>query len=463
MATTARLGIDIVATNRTRNGFAATQRGLAGINRSMQQLKVLAGAFAGGNLLAGFVRSITSINAKVPEVSAAFTTLQRAWQAFALAIGEAGFSRALVDFATRMSTLVVGSNGLAQALSRLMSGTLSVLGGAFEGVARAINFAYDNFEILKRALYAFAAVQVAGMIINIGRALVLLISSLRAASVATGLFTLIQRRMLLFWTAIIALGAKLTGTFDDLVNVMNRAFEAAEELLPVLGDSVVDAIKRMGLDVKSLTQDFTAFEGSLAGLPQTFAEVNAQAKTFEKVDKPVNLLEGVKELKQELEPMPSMAEDLGRAFSQAFQSLIFDGAKATDVLRGLLDQIFQLSFQMLGQIGGSAGFGNAGGSLFGKLFGGFFAGGGHLGAGKWGIAGEHGPEIVHGPANISPMGGMAVTVINQNGSRIDSRETSGGLEIRVFDDAMSRAMSDPNSKTARTLRGLGLAPAVRRR
>jgi tape measure domain-containing protein len=40
-------------------------------------------------------------------------------------------------------------------------------------------------------------------------------------------------------------------------------------------------------------------------------------------------------------------------------------------------------------------------------FAGFFAGGGTLGAGKWGIAGERGPEVIHGPAQITPIGKMA--------------------------------------------------------
>ena len=38
-------------------------------------------------------------------------------------------------------------------------------------------------------------------------------------------------------------------------------------------------------------------------------------------------------------------------------------------------------------------------------FAGFFASGGTLGAGQWGIAGEAGPEVVRGPASVTPMGG----------------------------------------------------------
>lgn len=47
-----------------------------------------------------------------------------------------------------------------------------------------------------------------------------------------------------------------------------------------------------------------------------------------------------------------------------------------------------------------------GGSMGLSGFGGLYANGGTLGAGKWGIAGEAGPEIVHGPATITPMSRM---------------------------------------------------------
>jgi hypothetical protein len=48
------------------------------------------------------------------------------------------------------------------------------------------------------------------------------------------------------------------------------------------------------------------------------------------------------------------------------------------------------------------------------LFGGFFANGGTLGAGKFGIAGENGPELISGPASITPMGGTTNVTYNIN-------------------------------------------------
>jgi hypothetical protein len=61
------------------------------------------------------------------------------------------------------------------------------------------------------------------------------------------------------------------------------------------------------------------------------------------------------------------------------------------------------------------------GSSIGDFFGGFFAKGGTLGAGKWGIAGEAGPEIISGPANITPMGAMGgSTVVTYNINAVDA-------------------------------------------
>lgn len=68
-------------------------------------------------------------------------------------------------------------------------------------------------------------------------------------------------------------------------------------------------------------------------------------------------------------------------------------------------------------IGGIFSGGGGGGGFFSglsDLFGGFFANGGTLGAGKWGIAGENGPELISGPASITPMGGVTNVTYNIN-------------------------------------------------
>ena len=79
---------------------------------------------------------------------------------------------------------------------------------------------------------------------------------------------------------------------------------------------------------------------------------------------------------------------------------------------GLLSRLF----------GGFGGIGFGTGLGFGNLdYGGFFAKGGTLGAGKFGIAGEAGPEIVSGPATITPMSQLAPsTNITYNINAVDA-------------------------------------------
>lgn len=54
------------------------------------------------------------------------------------------------------------------------------------------------------------------------------------------------------------------------------------------------------------------------------------------------------------------------------------------------------------------------------FFGGFFANGGNLGAGRWGIAGERGPELISGPASITPLGLGGGTTVTYNINAVDA-------------------------------------------
>ena len=72
---------------------------------------------------------------------------------------------------------------------------------------------------------------------------------------------------------------------------------------------------------------------------------------------------------------------------------------------GFLDTILGAGKSVLGGIGSVLG---DIGSTVGDWFGGFFANGGTLPAGKVGIVGERGPEMISGPATITPMGGQSV-------------------------------------------------------
>ncbi|MBB4000970.1 tape measure protein [Aurantimonas endophytica] len=120
---------------------------------------------------------------------------------------------------------------------------------------------------------------------------------------------------------------------------------------------------------------------------------------------------------------------------------------ALNALDSIIDRIQNQLIDALfsaGQAGGGGGGGGLLGALTGLLgggfgsgtvssgataaimanpFGGFFADGGTLGAGKWGIAGENGPEIIKGPAQVIP---------NHQMPRVRSAANDGGpIQLEV--------------------------------
>ena len=86
------------------------------------------------------------------------------------------------------------------------------------------------------------------------------------------------------------------------------------------------------------------------------------------------------------------------------------------------------------------------GSAIGDFFGGWFANGGTLGAGKWGIAGEYGPEIISGPAQVTP---MMPTNVTYNINAVDAMS---------FKQLLSQ---DPSYIYALTIQGSKGVPARR--
>jgi len=80
------------------------------------------------------------------------------------------------------------------------------------------------------------------------------------------------------------------------------------------------------------------------------------------------------------------------------------GSGISSVVGGISDAV--------GSIFSGGGGGNSGGgflSSIGDLFSGFFANGGMIPQGRFGIAGERGPELIGGPASVTPMSGTTVT------------------------------------------------------
>ena len=103
---------------------------------------------------------------------------------------------------------------------------------------------------------------------------------------------------------------------------------------------------------------------------------------------------------------------------------IFSGVKNTvgSVFTGIGDAVSGVA-KSVGSIfsGGSSGGGffDTITSGISSLFGGFFANGGNIPAGQFGMVGERGPELIGGPASITPISGT--TAVTYNINAVDAR------------------------------------------
>ena len=122
-----------------------------------------------------------------------------------------------------------------------------------------------------------------------------------------------------------------------------------------------------------------------------------------------------------------------------FKSLI------SDMLETLLrSQIQQMMASLLGGTGFSSGGGSA---ILGGLssFAGMFANGGNIPAGQFGIAGEAGPELITGPATVTPDIGGGGDMVTYNINAVDARSFK---ELVARDPGFIHAVSEQGRRKA---------------
>ncbi len=132
----------------------------------------------------------------------------------------------------------------------------------------------------------------------------------------------------------------------------------------------------------------------------------------------------------------NVASSISSNLANAFTGIITGAQTVEDALKNILSQMANMALNqtfntlLSGLLGGGGG---AGGGILGGLFGGFFADGGRLGAGKWGIAGEAGPEVIHGPAQVTPIDQM-MRAANSNDARAGIAQTRAVIDVGVSVD-----------------------------
>ncbi|KZL04539.1 Prophage tail length tape measure protein [Pseudovibrio axinellae] len=130
----------------------------------------------------------------------------------------------------------------------------------------------------------------------------------------------------------------------------------------------------------------------------------------EEIERRAHVVGGLTAQLEEASHNTQVMNTLNQQLTSSFTALAFEGANFGEVLESLAKQFASMAAQdafgtLLSGAFGGAPDGSTSGNMLSSLlssFGGFFASGGTLGAGKWGIAGENGPEPIVGPATIIP-------------------------------------------------------------
>lgn len=223
-----------------------------------------------------------------------------------------------------------------------------------------------------------------------------------------------------------AVDEAILDTEDALARLTGRADDAGKALRELLGDlpsaragALVDLSGELDAAFQRGEVSALQYAEAVAKLDQEFESLTPAAKKAEK----------------NLSDIDEMAAQAARNIQSAMGDTIYR------TFKGTTDGIFQLWADLLlrmaaeaaaAQLGkylfggsGIAGLGSDIGSALGGLFGGLFANGGTLGAGRWGIAGENGPELITGPAQVTPLRGAQASALGGGNTYITNNVAAG--------------------------------------
>jgi hypothetical protein len=143
------------------------------------------------------------------------------------------------------------------------------------------------------------------------------------------------------------------------------------------------------------------------------------------------------------------AQNFGDGLSTVFADALTGADSLTDGLGRMLSQLGNaLANEAFGMLFSGNGNGKGGGSILSDLFAGFFDGGGMIPSGQFGIAGEHGPEFIQGPARVTSradtsrmMGGVGgnatITIVAPEGFSAQQQGEIQGIAVNVTSQGIS--------------------------
>lgn len=215
-------------------------------------------------------------------------------------------------------------------------------------------------------------------------------------------------------------------------------------------------------DLKNLDEALAAGKISFDEYAEaTFALEGGFEQAGEKTEKLKVGISSIDEAMQMLsESTQSWGDGLTKTVREGGSVLDHFGNKAASAFDKIADSFFNNALDQIFSGGGTSGGGGGGllggitsaiGSSVGNFFGGFFEKGGYLPAGKFGVVGEKGPEIITGPSQVTPMdggmGGLSVgQVTNVFNVEAESFDTMWQTAARKNVDYLGALMRESDNK-----------------
>lgn len=469
MTTTARVGVDILATDKTRAAFASAERTMSAFGKTAGMLKgALAGAFAGfaaGGFVQSMVRGFVEVNKHTAAVKDSFNTVDRAWQAFALNVGRSGLNDAMIRFNTALAETMVSGRSLATIIGQGLGSAIDGLAQVMTGAAKAVEFLSVNMGKIEGKLQSFFGALPRGQLFDFSDD----IRILNALGLDTSMFTAKTGDMQQKLKALPPTFAEAEAAAKKLESQQKKlreAYRSGIDGLQSYANGVLLQSQTFGMgaaaaDVYTKKYEFLT-KMQQQGVHLTAAQTSEMNRWLDVIGKSGTALEQQRKDFQSVEDtkksvadlMTNVGQSFTGAFDSAFQSIIDRTSSvkdafrkmALDILRSVTSLFLNRAMQQLmgGFTPGSNGVAGTGtgliGSLIGKMFGGFRAGGGTVQAGKAYVVGERRPELFVPNTSGSivprvPMGGGNTTVqvidMRSNAPAVERQQDSNG-NVKLF-------------------------------
>ena len=257
---------------------------------------------------------------------------------------------------------------IASAIAPLVEAALPAFKGAFEFVAEAIQFVVDK---------------IAGFIETLGNIKNAVVNTVDAVKESfSGMTDGITSKARDAYNGV-------TGWFSDMYDEV-----VGNSIVPDMASGVLGEFESMATGMVDW------IKGSISGVTTAFTNVaNTIGSAFEDVT-------GIS-----LQNVRSQVATIGTEISNRVSSLV---SSVSERVSGLWNRVSSTFGNVKSTVGG----------FFSGInlpdFAGFFANGGFIRPGQFGVVGERGPELVSGPANVTPLGAGGMTSVTYNINAVDA-------------------------------------------